>query len=125
MKGKDSDRWHDAIRIYEDEMAELGWDLSPYINLLKRIAKSGYADDLYPRASRWYLSFSMTNDFEAGLNLPMVSIVYRQYCQIEYWTRPGWAHDLQKWRCHESQVWPLLESLFLRLRVESEAAHAT
>ena len=131
-RGKDSDRWQDAARFFKGEMAEYGWDFSPYINLVERVAKSDYADDLFPLASRWGgLSFSLTNDFEASLKMPVVSVACklngfgRAEYQVEYWSRPGSTHDLLKWRCHKSQVWPLLESLFLRMKMEHEAEHAT
>ena len=45
--------------------------------------------------------------------------------QVEYWDRPGNTRDLQKWRCQQEQVWPLLEGLFLRMRMESAAARAS
>ena len=132
MKGRDSDRWQDAFRFLKGEMAEYGYDFSPYIDLLERIAVSDYADALSPIPSRWgSLSFFLGKNHEPSMKMPMVSVALkrngfgRTEYQVEYWKRPGRTEDLQKWRCHESQVWPLLESLFLRMKMESEAAHAT
>lgn len=124
-KCNDSDRWRDAVRYFENEMVDLGWDFTFFIKILERVAESAYADDLCPHPSRWgSLSFSLLDDF-GGLEMPMVAIVRKRNgfgrieYQVEYWNKPGYPHDLQKWRCHKSQVLPLLESLFLRMSIES------
>ena len=130
--GNDTDRSRDAIRVLEAETAESGADFSFFIELLRHLASSTYADALFPHASHWgILSFSLTDDFDRAMETPMVS-VERKYngfgraeYQIEYWDRPGNTRDLLKWRCQEAQVWSLLESLFLRMKMESAAAHAS
>ena len=131
-EGNDSGRWRDAIRIFEAAAAEYGWDYSFFIGLLLHVAASAYANELFPHPSHWgSLSFSLTDDFDKAMKTPMVSVATkynsfgRAEYQVEYWDRPGNTRDLLKWRCQEAQVWPLLESLFLRMEMESRAAHAS
>ena len=128
----DSDRWRDATSAFEAETAESGADFSFLIELLQRAAASTYADDLFPLASHWgVLSFSLTGDFEGRMGSPMVSVATKRdgfgrvEYQVEYWDRPGNTRGLLKWRCQQAQVWPLLESLFLRMKMESAAARAS
>jgi len=108
-------------------MAEPRYDLSPQLDLVKRIVVSEYADTLYPFTSHWALCISTAADVVGRENVPMICIEYRgnSSFRVEYWSRPGRSHDLQREECEASRVWPILESLFLRLKIEAEAAHAT
>jgi hypothetical protein len=117
-----ADMWEEVIDFYKTLVAK-GHDFASQIELVNKIAESKYANEFYPHTSLYYLCISSAKDFEDKLTVPMVSITYlgNQTFKIEYWNRYMESNRLLKQHCHSSQVWSLLESLFLRLSVESNS----
>ncbi len=113
--------WKVIVSFYETYRDD-NWDLEPQIKIVKRIAESEYASELYPHTSHEALCVSYAKDEESSSEVPMVCLNYlsnQQTFQVEYWSRPFKTHDLFRKKCNPSEVWELLESLFIRLKLES------
>ena len=92
------------------------------LDLAKKIAESEYAEEFYVCTSVGVLCISGGSDFLSSLNYPSISIQYlgNQTFKVTYSGKPLDSNSLEKHKCHSSQVFSLLESLFLRLKLESE-----
>jgi hypothetical protein len=120
------DAWKRTISFYEDSI-EHGFDFAPLLSLVKQMAESPYSRVFYPFTSHFALCISATDDYQIGLKRPMLTVEYlieENVFRVQYLNRPHQTHDLERVRCHASQVWPLLQGMFLRLDLESCAAEA-
>lgn len=113
--------WREKTEFYNDLQSE-GQNIGPLLDLVKTITASEYAETFYPSISMDTLCISMEGDYKERLKSPMISVAYlgEQIFKVKYWTKPLQTHNLQVWDCHISEVWSLLESLFLRLKVETD-----
>lgn len=114
-------RWQQIISFYET-FDDNRYDLEPQIEIVKQIAKSEYAAELYPFTSHGILCLSTAKDEKSGLNVPMLCVGYssdQQTFLVEYWSRPLASHDLSSRKCNAADIWRLLESLLIQLKLES------
>ena len=113
--------WQEIISFYETYPDD-NWNLEPQIKIVKRIVDSEYGLELYPHTSHGALCISITKDEKQSLEVPMVCVNYlsnQQVFEVKYWSRPFKTHDVFSKKCNQSEVWGLLESLFIRLQLES------
>ena len=112
----ETERWQWIIRSYE-EWIEAGHDMKPQLDLVKQIAVSKYAAEFYPSTSMATLDISKFENHFDQIKNPSISINYSgdQFFKITYSENPSQTHNLEKFQCHQSQIFSLLESLFLRM----------
>ena len=117
--------WRYLIGFYEDWIKD-GYDLAPMLNLIKWLSESKYKDEIYPNKSHTTLNISTVEGFRKQRNFPYICVkYYDKYFKITYVTNQNQTHNLEKFKCHPTQIVSLLESLFIRLKTESEILRKT
>ena len=112
--------WQYLIEFYEDWIKD-GHDFLPLLNLIKWLSESKYKDEIYPNKSHTTLNISAVEGFQKQMNYPSISVqYYDKTFRITYVTNQNQTHNLEKYTCHETQVFSLLESLLIRLETETE-----
>ena len=93
--------------------------MKPQLNLVKRLAKSKYALEFYPGTSMATLTISNFEEHTKQMETPSVSVSFlgKQSFEVTYLDNPSQNHKIVKYRCHQSQVFSLLESLFIRMKI--------
>ncbi len=112
--------WKHIVSYYE-ELFQEGSDILPLLELTKRIASSKYVETIYPISYAHALNLSKTADYQESLKKPSISIRYMKNNKfdISYLPNSMQTHNITKYVCHSSEVWSLLESLFLKLEIDS------
>ena len=115
-----SEAWQNAIAHYEALQSE-GADILPQLELAKKAAASKFGPKFFPISYAHALNLSVTVDHEESLEKPSISVRYKgnDKFEISYSPNGHQTHNLTKTVCHRSQSWTLLQSLFLRLDIES------
>ena len=117
--------WRYLIGFYEDWIKD-GYDLAPMLNLIKWLSESKYKDEIYPNKSHTTLNISTVEGFRKQRNFPSIGVqYYDKSFKITYVTNQNQTHNLEKFKCHPTQIVSLLESLFIRLKTESEILRKT
>lgn len=112
--------WQYLIEFYED-LINRGYDLLPLLNLVKWLSVSKYKDEIYPNKSITTLSISLVRGFQEQMKFPSISVqFYDKSFKITYVTNQNQTHNLEKFKCHQTQVFSLLESLLIRLDTETK-----
>ena len=113
--------WIYTINHYKDTIAE-GFDLSLQLELAEKIANSEYASLIYPRLSHDTLCLTMISDYKESLKYPLicVQLIGKDQFKVKYFVNPTKTHNVSILNCSYSDVWTYLESLFLRLKLDSE-----
>lgn len=115
--------WWSHVIVYYEELLQEGSNILPQLELAKQIAASEYAETIYPVSYVHALNLSKTADYQDSLKKPSISIIYKRNNEFEISYLPNLmqTHNITNYTCHPSEVWSLLESLFLRLEFDSEA----
>ena len=110
-------RWQWIIDSY-DEWINAGHKMTPQLDLIKRLAESKYAKEFYPSTSMATLLISNFENYTDQLESPSISVTFfgKQTFEVTYSDNPSQTHKLEKHRCHQLEVFPLLESLFIRMK---------
>lgn len=111
------ERWQRVLDSYS-QWIEAGHDMKPQFDLAKQIAVSKYAEEFYPSTSMATLNISNFENYADQIKNPSININYsgNQFFKITYSENPSQTHKSEKLKCHQSQVFSLLESLFLRIK---------
>lgn len=111
------ERWQWIISSYE-EWIQAGHDMKPQLDLVKQIAVSKYAGEFYPATSMATLIISNFENYADQIKNPSISVKFlkNQSFEISYSENSSQTHKLEKFKCHQSQVFSLLESSFLRMK---------
>lgn len=112
--------WTNVIEQYE-ELLEKDNDILPQLELVRKIAKSKYSETIYPVSYTHALNLSKTVDYKESLKTPSISVKYLKdgNFRVSYLPNSIQTHNTDKYTCHFSEIWSLLESLFLRLELDS------
>lgn len=110
-------RWQIVSDSYE-EWIEAGHDMKPQLDLVRQIAYSKYAEEFYPSTSMATLNISNFEHYADQIKNPSISVSYSrdQIFKITFSENPLHTHKIEKFECHQSQIFSLLESLFLRMK---------
>src|SRR5687768_15917563 len=111
--------WQYLIEFYEDWIKD-GHDLAPMLNLVKWLSQSKYKEEIYPNKSLTTLTISAVEDFQTQIKLPSIGINYGNQMFNITFAPTNQTHNLEKFKCHQTQAFSLLESLFIRLKIETE-----
>jgi len=111
--------WQYLIEFYEDWSID-GHDLLPMMNLVKWLSTSKYKNEIYPNKSLTTLTISAVEDFQTQLTLPSIGVHYGNEVFTITYSPTGQTHNLEKFKCHQTQIISLLESLFIRLADETK-----
>ena len=113
--------WKHAIDYYE-ELFDEGADILPQLELTRRASQSKYGKVFFPISYAHALNISPTVDYSESLERPSISIRYKgnNKFEVSYLNDKLKSGKTTKTVCDVSQVWSLLESLFLRLEIESD-----
>ncbi|HEY8559609.1 MAG TPA: hypothetical protein VIL74_04335 [Pyrinomonadaceae bacterium] len=112
--------WEYLIEFYEDWIKD-GYDLTPMLNLVKWLSTSKFKDEIYPNQSHTALNISAVKGYHEQLKFPSISINYSgQMFHVAYSPNSNQTHNLEKLKCHQTQIFSLLESLFVRLEAETK-----
>lgn len=93
-------------------------------NLARKLAESEYASAFYPYTSHRALCISPSTDFFEMHKFPMISILHlgNKRFRVEYWEQQWKERDRQSHEVEDAQLWNLLESLLLRMQIESSSS---
>lgn len=119
MENKSS--WDYVINHYE-ELIGNGFDLAPQLNIVNKIVDSDYFDSLFPTLSHDAITISRIEGYFESIDYPSIGIQYlgQEKFKIIYLQNLNQTNNMSKSICHSKDVWSLLESLFLRLKVETK-----
>lgn len=112
--------WDTIIKHYEQLIAE-GFDFSRQLNVVQKIAISGYSESLFPTLSHNALNISRVEDFHKSFEYPSICIRYigEERFKISYSPNLKQTHNVSKNTCYFRDVWSYLENLFLRQKIET------
>ena len=112
-----AERWQRIINSYQ-EWIDAGHNIKPQLDLVEQIAKSKYAEEFYPCTSIATLIISNFENYADQIKNPSISVNFseNQSFKISFSENPSQTHKTEKFKCHQSQVFSLLESLFLRMK---------
>ena len=110
-------RWQWIINSYQ-EWIDAGHNMKLQLDLVEQIAKSKYAEEFYPCTSIATLIISHFETYADQNKNPSISVnfVGNQIFKITFSENPSQTHKIEKFECHQSQAFSLLESLFLRMK---------
>jgi hypothetical protein len=112
--------WQYIIKFYED-LVKGEHDLVPMLDLVKWFSTSKYKDEIYPVTSHASLNISAVEGFHNQMNFPSIGVqYYDKSFKINYVTNQDQTHNLEKFKCHPTQVVSLLEGLLIRLADETK-----
>ena len=113
--------WKHAIDYYE-ELFDEGADILPQLELTRRASESKYGKVFIPISYAHALNISPTADYSESLERPSICVRYKgnNKFEVSYLEDSHKLHRITKTVCDASQVWSLVESLFLRLEIDSD-----
>ena len=113
--------WSYVFEHYEKLIKE-NFDYLLQLNLAKRLADSQYADFLHPSTSHFGLVISPKENHSESLNFPSIAVqqLDEQRFEVTYSPKQIQTHNISKRILHHSEVWSYLESLILKLKLNSE-----
>ncbi len=113
--------WNIVIRHYEKSIED-GFDFSTQLELIKQIANSDYANHLHPSTSHFWLNLSIKEDYNERQNFPSIAVqqIDEKRFEIIYSPKQSQTHNISKRILCYSEVWSYLESLFIKLKFDSE-----